>query len=456
MKSRWQISSGHFISHAGSAVVAQGLLSAANFVVGLLLLRGAGAQPYAHYVLAMNSVALAVSLQTAFLGPPLSTRLPSLVDADRAALVGGLLAEQQRLLWRVGGAAAAAIVLFFCYIAIWPVTAFSSRFASISIANPQHHLATALVLASSFAAMVYALQREFLRQTLLALRRAHDILRADLLYAAMAVAGVLVARQTTDWLAPSVVLLALAGGAVHSRRLLNRSLRQQLLPAEGRKNGLLQEIVPLAIWSTSGAGLFWLYTQGFLYLVAATLGTTAVAALAATRLMLMPMNLLSSGLGGLLAPAAAGWLKEIGRARLLRRLSGIALAISSVTVLWVGLLYAFRQPLFALLFKQPLAHAEALLLAWGAVYVSMALRDQVGYLLTALGMYRQLTLLTALATVCSLSGCLGGMWWIPDVRGAMVGLLVGETVTLLGVLALVLRAVHQTPGLTPDGIVSPA
>lgn len=448
MRSHWRSAQGHFLSHVGSAVASQAMLSAANFITGLLLLRSAGAQPYAHYVLAMNSIALMVSLQTAFLGPPLATRLPSLPDHARATLIGGLLNEQGRLLSRMAGIAALAAVVLTLYSTLGTTP------NGVTVhTNP---LAIPLVLFCSLLAMVGTLRREFLRQTLLALRRAHAILRADFLFAFAAIIGAVLASQSPLWAGPAIVLLVLALGSLASRHLLKMSLDQQFGLPTARHPQLLQEIIPLALWSTSGAALFWLYTQGFLYLVAAKLGTTAVATLAATRLLLMPMNLLSSGLGGLLAPAAAGWLAEMGRSRLLQRLAGIAIAMGLLTTLWVVALDHWQQPLFALLFRQPVAHGEALLLSWGAVYVSMALRDQLGYLLSALGHYRQLTLLTAVATCASLSCCLLGMSWLPDPRGAMIGIVAGEGLTLVGIVALVWHAVRQAPPLTPDGIASRA
>jgi hypothetical protein len=130
--------------------------------------------------------------------------------------------------------------------------------------------------------------------------------------------------------------------------------------------------------------------------------------------------------------------------------------MAAVTALWVGLLHYWRDALFSSLFRQPIPHAGSLLLAWGAVYVSMGLRDQLGYLLTALGKYREMTLLTALATITSLASCVAGMAWLPDTRGAMGGILAGEGLTLIGIVTLVVRAVRQPATINRDGIASPA
>lgn len=428
----------HFLWHAASAILAQGLVSAANFAMGVLLLHTAGTQPYAHYVLAVNGIGLLVSLQTAFLGPPLSTRLPGLPQEAKSRLVGALLAEQQRVLWFAGAVLVFAIVVYLlCSSPFSPWAA--GRQASHAGAPTPDIL---VVMVGAAGALLATLRREFLRQALLALRRAHDILGADLRYAILSMTGLLAISVVPSGLAPAVLLLAMATGAVHSRTVLQRALHQQFMPPAGRQAGLLRDMAPLAVWSTSGAALFWVYTQGFLYLVAAQLGTQAVAALAATRLLLMPINLLSSGLGGLLAPAAARWLSVMGRTGLLRRLSGIAVTMGGLTVLWVGALYWLRPVLFPLLFRQPVEEADTLLLAWGAIYVSMSLRDQLGYLLTALGRYRQLTTLTALATLASVGGSLAGMAWLPDPRGAMVGVVAGEAVSLAGTLLLVILAAN--------------
>lgn len=438
---RWRLPTGHFLSHVVSAVLAQAILSGSNFVVGLLLLRTAGTGPYAHFVLAANGMALMVSLQTAFLGPPLSTQLPGLSTSGRALLVGGLLEEQRHVL-RYAGFLLAAVAALVALQGLW------SCHAGRAPCRPQTAAIPLVALCSVFT-LLATLRREFLRQTLLALRRAHDMLRADVFFAVVAMAGVLAILWVPTWTAPAAILLAMALGAAGSRKLLERALHRQLLPPVGRQPGLLAEMAPLALWSTSGAALFWLYTQGFLYMVAANLGVEAVAALAATRLLLMPVNLLSSGLGGLLAPAAARWLGSIGRAALVRRLGGIALAMGIVTALWVMALYDLHDSLLPLLFRHPIHDSRTLLLAWGGAYVSLALRDQLGYLLTALGRYRQLTTLTAVATLTSLVVCWLGMSWLHDVRGAILGIVAGELVSLAGTVTLVLRAARRNSALSP-------
>ena len=59
----------------GSAVMSQIVLSAANFGVGILLVRHASDFEYGAYVLALNALMLLTSLQSAFCYPPLAARL---------------------------------------------------------------------------------------------------------------------------------------------------------------------------------------------------------------------------------------------------------------------------------------------------------------------------------------------------------------------------------------------
>ena len=80
-----------------SAVASQALLSAASFVIGLVLLRNTQETQYGYYILASNAILLAVSIQNALFNPPLAIRMGGLDRAGRGDLVGGLYREQKRI-----------------------------------------------------------------------------------------------------------------------------------------------------------------------------------------------------------------------------------------------------------------------------------------------------------------------------------------------------------------------
>lgn len=163
-----------------------------------------------------------------------------------------------------------------------------------------------------------------------------------------------------------------------------------------------------------------------------------MAAIAATRLLLMPVNLLSTGIGSLMLPLAAQWLQQLGATRLLRRLAWFALGMAGITVGYFGLLWLARDWIFDHLLRKHPAQRDGLLLLWGLLFLVMMVRDQLLYLLAAQGRFRALTLLTLISALIALTASHEGMQrW--GVAGALVGMLIGEFTNLAGILALSLR-----------------
>lgn len=404
-----------------SAVVSQAVLSAASFVIALILIRNTTDAQYGYYVLATSAIVLLVSLQNAFFNPPLAIRLPQLDPQGRGELVGGLFREQRRIV-RAFGAAAAVIAL-----ALW--------YAQILDAHT-----APLVLAAVVAALAI-LHREYFRMVLFAQRRPHDVLRTDVYYVVLMVAGVYVAILTPIPAVSAVASLSLA--ALISGFLLSRSFHgNQAWDIHGTP-GILSNIAPLAAWSTAGAAVHWAFSQGYIYLAAATLDVAAVAALAATRMLLMPMNLLSTGIGSLMLPLASGWLQRHGAALLWRRLGLLALGLAAATLCYFAVLWWLRDWIFADVLKKQFAQRDELLLLWGAVFLVLVVRDQLVYLLAALGRFRILTSLTFVSAATSLGVSYFGMLHF-GVAGALLGMLIGELISLTGIVILSSRKLEPS------------
>ena len=410
----------------GSAVGSQALLSAASFAVGLILIRRTPDAQYGAYVLALGAVLLAASLQNAFINPLLSNRFSRLDQPGRANLIGGIQREQRRLL------AIAATVTVGGVASLWHFDLLDGR------SGP-------LVLATG-AAAIAVMHREFVRLVLLAHRRPQDVLRCDLLHVALMVAGAALATLTPMPALAAIVSLAvaaLASGQLLSRALFRHEAWNPRAPARA-----LHEMALLAAWSTVGAAIHWTFSQGSLYVVASRLDVASVAAIAATRLLLMPMNLLSTGIGSLMLPLASGWLHEHGATVLLRRLLGFALALGAATACYLALLWWAREWLFASVLHKAFADRDALLLMWGLIFLVMVVRDQLVYLLAAEGRFRALTLLTLASATVSLAASWAAMARF-GVVGALAGMLAGEALSLLGIVWLSWRR-------PPHAVLAPA
>jgi O-antigen/teichoic acid export membrane protein len=418
-----------FARMLGSAVTSQALLSAASFAVGLMLIRHTSDVQYGSFILASSALLLMASLQASFLNPPLVNRITPLERPARGELVGGLYRDQSRLLV-VGGALALAVAC-----GLWLVGVLDRH--------------TGPLIVATIGAALAMLHANFFRMVLLAHRRPQDVLRIDVCYVVLLVLGVYLAIRSPLPAAAAIFVMSVA--AAVSGMLLARVLwRHEPWNVRGAV-GILRDVAPLAAWSTAGAATHWAFSQGYMYLAAGTLDVTAVAAIAATRLMLMPVNLLSSGIGTLMLPLTAGWLHNHSSGYALRRLCVFAGGLACILFCYFAVLWVARDWVFSTVLQKQFEHRDELLLLWGLAFLPMVVRDQLLYLLVARQRFHQLTSLAFSLT----AGYLGMRQF--GVVGAPLGVLVGELITFAGIVVLSLRQLGagQAPtAVGPTGIAA--
>ncbi|HTY48310.1 MAG TPA: hypothetical protein VMB48_01310 [Steroidobacteraceae bacterium] len=410
----------------GSGIVAQALLSATNLVVGLILLRRTNDEQYGYYVLVLNAVLLLTSLQTAFVQPHLVIRLARAPPAERANLTGGLFREQRGLLWPLfAGLAVAAATTAWLGSTLVPAMA-------------------AWVAAAASLAAGAALFREYLRVVLFAYRRSASVLRADLAYAGCLILSAALATLTPAPAAYATLGMGVAAvvGGVACSRALWRFEPWNLAGAPG----ILRAIAHLGTVTAGSAAVHWLFSQGYNFLVVAVLDVRAVAAIAATRMLIMPINLLSTGIGTIMLPTITGWMQQHAACFVLRRLLAISAGLTLVALGYFGIVWLVRDWVFAQVMHKQISQRDPLLLLWFAVGILMLFRDQLLGLLLARERFHVLAMLTLASAVVALVISLWGMRAI-GVTGALLGVLCGEVVNVSGLLTLAIMeaARHSRP-----------
>ena len=203
---------------------------------------------------------------------------------------------------------------------------------------------------------------------------------------------------------------------------------------------IFSELVPFGFWALVGAAIHWSFAQGFLYIVAGTLDVTAVAAVSATRLLLMPVNLMSSGLGSITFPTVSHWVRDLPVHDVFKRLCLLAAGIAGLATLYIATMWFARDWIFTNVTKGHFAHRDTLLAMWSLVFLLMAVRDQMLFLPAACGRYRimaALTLLTAVLSLVTTYVCMKRF----GVVGALTGVLAGEAFNILCFIALSLREI---------------
>jgi O-antigen/teichoic acid export membrane protein len=411
------------------AIAIQAMLSASAFIVGLLLVRRTSDAQYGYYVLIITTVGLVTSLQSSFIGPPMIIRMTRSDLNERANLIGGLDRDQTRML---------------PYLALGPLIFGVMLWIRGSLDFP-----IALTLLAGTAATITSLRRNFLRSVLFAFRRPNDVLGADFVYCVLLVVGAYAATFTP--LPAATAALTLAFASVLGSRFLSSTLWNHEPWNRHAPLGMLREIAPLGAWSAFGSAVHWMFSQGYNYLVAGSLGVTAVAALAATRLLVMPVNLLSTGVASLLFPMVTGWMHKFSPPKVFIRLALASTGLAMLAACYLLIMWLARGWIFDDILKKHLADSDWLLELWCAISIVMLFRDQLLHYLVARARFRLTSTVTLISAIISISSSLAAMHYI-GAAGALVGLLIGELCNVAGIIVFSIRDRHDTR----EGATAPA
>jgi O-antigen/teichoic acid export membrane protein len=189
--------------------------------------------------------------------------------------------------------------------------------------------------------------------------------------------------------------------------------------------GPLRETWAPAKWGVPGMLLAWLQNQGFFYLLGGFLGTTAVATVSASRMLLMPIPMLITAVESVLRPRAADWVGRREFARLTRQLLAMTGTAAVASAGFVGVIFAARHFVVEVVLRRTIDDLDLLLVCWGVVFLAQVLRTNITVLLQALERFDVLFYLTVVRGVISFSlGWLGMI--VIGAPGILVGLAIGE------------------------------
>jgi O-antigen/teichoic acid export membrane protein len=386
-----------------STVANQALLSAANLLVGLILIRGTADVQYGYYVLIFNSILLLNSLQGAFISPPLAMRLAKATPQQAASLVGGIFRAQNRVL------GVALVVVLVLLGGAWLAKLIENELA--------------LLLLVGLLSITAALLREFFRMVFFVNRQPMVVIKSDAVFVAGQLAGVWFAKKTA--MPVVLALLAFSVAAFVASAMLWRALKRRDGLDPTASPSVWRELAGTGIWATAGAGSHWAFSQGYNYVVAGVLDVAAVSALAATRLLMMPINLLSSGVAPLLMPFGLEWMHSHGRAAVLRRSVVIATVLTTLSAIYLLILWFLQDWIFDHLMHKRYPHAQTLMAIWSATFLIAIFRDQIRVLPAVCDRFRQLWLATTCSATTSLvCGFFALRAW--GIVGAPLAVLLGE------------------------------
>lgn len=404
-----------------ASVVDQALLSGANFLVGVILVRFTSDRDYALYVLLQATLVLVTSLHNALVCKPLAVLAPRKTPELRREMIGAVRKTQNRRLWPLLGLALAATAL--------------GRIGGM--------LSTSLALVTGFGILAAwtTVQSNYIRNVLLIYSRVRTLVAIDGLYVAILLIGILWAAfgvgTPAVWLA--VALMAAAGICAAGG---NRAFANTTGWVAGDAGAIWAEMRSLSAWAVIGSVIYWAFSRSYNYILASRLDLSAVASVNAVRLMVMPAVLIPVGLQGMLTPLAAAWNAEEGFDKLVRRLLRLTLLVGALYLVYFALIWAFRDWVTSRVFHKQIVARDFLLLLWIIVSLVALVREILVSALYAVGHFKWL----AWQIGCCAAVALAVMWFGIPFWGAaavLIALIVGEVLNVAGIIYLIRRSQQQ-------------
>lgn len=414
-----------------TSVSSQVLLSGTSFLVNLLLIRYTSDTDYGLFILAQSAILLAITAQNSWMVGPLIGMAGQRQPEPRRQMIGAIFASSQRFLTR------ALLILM--------------PLAGIGYAIGRLNGLEAVVVAITLVAAWTALRRDFTRNLLLSYARPLTVLRADLFYVALMVSGVVLASASPDFEA-AIAVAGLTFAAWIAARIGHEALAADPGWVVADAAPYWKEMRSLAIWATTGAVIFWLFSQSYNYILAARVDLTAVADVNASRMLLMPAMLLTTGVRSLLGPMSVTWLTQLGLDRLLKRLAVFVVGIGVLQLIYFAALWLFRDWLTGDLMHREIGDRDRLIMLWAGVSLVSLCREVTQCAVQAMLRFEAMAYVTAASALMALVLMWFGLdWWGP--AAVIIAQIAGEFVMLVGVLVMLVIVRRERQRAAQVGVI---
>ncbi len=446
-----------FLSSSILSVIDQGMLSALNFAIGMLLIRLATKEDYGLYGQLYAGGLLAGLVVDSWIAGPLTTVASAVQENTRKALLRHYWIRQIWSTLLMGG-------LAFVIVAFIPAATHNSQ--------------PGYLLAIAFAAYVIGNGvREYGRTVGFIQSDIFAVLRQDIVYVTL-VALSLLALYLTDhlgleWiftcLASSSIICSLLGIGRLKANTSNHSDHQNQTSSDtanetasktandtlsGAKITQVQEDLQQVIvdhqdtisghgrWAILGVLVGWLSNYSYVYLSGAWLGVAAIADLNASRTLLMPIPLAVAAWSRIARPEASRLMAEQNWTGL-RKLTLFSIAgIELVVLAYVGVMLLMLPWLEAHVIGAKYSGLDPLVMLWGAYFAINAARWVGTSWLSSGGAFRSLFYLGSVTLVLVLGIT---SWTIPHLgrSGAIIALIAVEVFELFVVWKYILPGLQK-------------
>lgn len=354
------------IFKGGIAAFDQGLLSAVNFLVHIILIKTLPKDEYGYYAFAISLSLYLVSLQNATVNTPMTVLLAAKRGNKKHNYINSLYSGQFIIL--LPTVAFSLIALFFIFILGW-------KGIGISIT-------TALIISSGGI-----LWREFLRSYFFAEEKPLKVLKFDFLYSLIFISLIGIAAMLFKLSVP-IVIIFMGFTAAISSALIKKNIKFNLNWNNIKEVYL--ENWQYGRWSLIGVTTTHIQSYSYLYLIGMLLGSFAMAEVSASRILLIPSALVIAGWGKVVRPHGAK-LREEGRLkRFYKELIFASIIFCVIMFLAVILINIFSDSLINLVFTEKYKDIFKYLFFWAAIFAVGFIRANASFGLQVIKKFKYL------------------------------------------------------------------
>jgi len=392
---------GTILFRGGIAAIDQGLLSAINLGVQILLINTVTKSDYGYYAIAFSIIMYMMSFQNAVVNTPITVSIASKTEDEINRYVSSVFSGQLIAL--------AFIVIFGSVI--------TSILYFFGLGEEE-----SLIVASLCIGSFGILNREFLRAYFFAVEEPGRVLKLDFYYGVIYLGLICIAYLLFKINVPLIIIF-MGFAAGFDSLILNKRFKFDF-NFTNIKNSY-NENWQMGKWSLLSVTLTHLQNYSYLYVIGALLGSAAMADVSASRLLLMPLGLLTIGWGNVVRPYGSKLREQNQLKKFFWNLVLAGLAFPVLVLLITLILYFSSDILLEYVFTKDYDTVFDYLFYWAILTSAQFLRLNANYGLQVIKKFRSIAKVNASAAlfVILLTFILTLQY---QIAGALIASLIGQ------------------------------
>jgi O-antigen/teichoic acid export membrane protein len=366
---------GTIIFRGGIAAIDQGLLSAINLGVQIFLINMVTKNEYGNYSLAFSIIMYLMSFQNAVVNTPITVTIAAKTEEIKARYISSIFSGQ--------------LIVLSILLVLGVLTA--TILYSLGLGSEE-----SLLIASLSIASFGILNREFLRAYFFAEEEPARVLKLDLYYGIMYL-SLIACSYFLFGVSVPLIIIFMGFAAGFDSLILNKRFKidftKKLIKESYAENWQMSK------WSLLSVTLTHLQNYAYLYVIGILLGSSAMAEVSASRLLLMPLALITVGWGNVVRPYGSK-LREQNQLRKFFKNLVLAGAIFPLIILIVtAILYLNSNWLLKFVFTKDYESVFQYLIYWALLSSAEFLRLNANYGLQVIKKFKSIAKVNASAAV---------------------------------------------------------